>query len=324
MALTMAIDRYDRHVPFFNGTVTPPSGIEITPFEVGESDDKRDGSHRHVRMLRDLEWDIAEISLASFITEKTRNPGLPIVGVPVFPRRLFSCGQLWVNTEGDIREPAELIGGKVGCHAFQVTLSVLAKGDLKFEYGVPWESMSWVTMRDEAVPIRYPAGVSVEPVPEGKDAGKMLVDGELDAVVSPNPPQSMRGHPRIKRLFADARAEDTRYFEKYRYYPIMHLLGVKTDAIDREPELARVLIDMFDAAKTLAYQYYNDPAYALVAWSRNTFEDQCAALGDDPWPNGLGANRANLERFIMYCHDQGLTEREVPVEALFHDSVLDS
>ncbi len=324
MALTMAIDRYDRHFPFFNGTVKPPAGIEITPLEIGESDDKRDGTHRHTGMLLRQAWDIAEISLASYITEKTRNPGLPIIAVPVFPRRLFSASQLWINTAGGIRAPADLVGKKVGCHAFQVTLSVLAKGDLKFEYGVPWEKIGWYTMRDEAVPITYPEGVSVQPVPSGKDAGKMLVDGQLDAVVSPNPPESMRGHPKVRRLFADPKAEDTRYFKKYGYWPIMHLLGVRTDAIRKHPALPLALLDMFDSAKRQAYDYYNDPNYALIAWSRNTLEDQRAALGDDPWPNGIKANRANLERFIFYCRDQGLIASTPPLEALFHDSVMAS
>jgi hypothetical protein len=37
MELTLAINRYDRHVPFFNGTVDPRKGVTFKPLEVGES-----------------------------------------------------------------------------------------------------------------------------------------------------------------------------------------------------------------------------------------------------------------------------------------------
>lgn len=42
MELTIALNRYDRHVPFFNGTVTPPDGITLRPFQIGESTPMRD------------------------------------------------------------------------------------------------------------------------------------------------------------------------------------------------------------------------------------------------------------------------------------------
>jgi 4,5-dihydroxyphthalate decarboxylase len=53
-------------------------------------------------------------------------------------------------------------------------------------------------------------------------------------------------------------------------------------------------------------------------------ERQQTALGADPWPIGFGANRANLERFIGYSAGQGLIDRTLPPDALFHPSVLDS
>ena len=34
-------------------------------------------------------------------------------------------------------------------------------------------------------------------------------------------------------------------------------------------------------------------------------------------PSGLAANRANLERFLDYCNDQGLIERSITVDDMF-------
>ncbi|MBM3487973.1 MAG: hypothetical protein FJX67_15300 [Alphaproteobacteria bacterium] len=319
MDLTIALDRYDRHVPFFTDPVTLPGGVTLKPLEVGESKPNRHGQDRHGRMLHHLEFDIAEMSLASYIMALSRDPALPLVGIPVFPRRLFSMSQMYVNARTGIETPRDLVGKRVGIHAFQVTLSVLAKGDLKLEYGVPWEEIRWVTMNPENVPISFRKGVSVERMPAGADIGEMLMAGEIDALFSPQPRQSMlTGTDRVRRLFPDSRAEEKRYFDKYAFWPIMHLLVAKRAVIDKAPTLPAALIGAWEQAKARAYAFYDDSNYALLAWTRLAFEEERRLLGPDPWHSGLARNRKNLDQFIGYCHDQGLIETPLPVEAMFH------
>ena len=43
---------------------------------------------------------------------------------------------MFVNVDAGIDEPRDLIGKRVAVWSFQTTLCVLAKGDLKSEYGV--------------------------------------------------------------------------------------------------------------------------------------------------------------------------------------------
>jgi len=167
--------------------------------------------------------------------------------------------------------------------------------------------------------------VSVQIVPADKDIGIMLMEGEIDALISPQPRQSMLAAPhRYHRLFDDPRTEEIRYFKKYGFYPIMHVMTLKRDLADVQPALPRALMDMYEEAKTLAYSYYDDSNYSLLAWSRNALEDQRAALGAEPWTSGFAANKKNLEQFIGYSHDQRLIDAPYPAERLFHDSVLDS
>ena len=183
MQITVAINRYDRHVPFFNDTVSPPSGFTFKALEVGESAVYRDGTDRHERMLKQFAFDVAEMSLSTFIMAVSRDPSLPLVGIPVFPRRFFSAGQMYVNADAGIRSPKYLIGRKVGMHSFQTTLSVLGKGDLKLEFGVPWEQVQWICMRSEVVPIDLGRDVKVDSMLESKDMGIMLCEGEIDALI---------------------------------------------------------------------------------------------------------------------------------------------
>ena len=93
------------------------------------------GRDRHERMLQKAEFDICELSLSNYLVAKSR--GMPFTAIPVFPRRLFSLSQMWVNANAGISSPQELIGQKVGLSTFQTTLSVLARGDLQVEYGFP-------------------------------------------------------------------------------------------------------------------------------------------------------------------------------------------
>jgi 4,5-dihydroxyphthalate decarboxylase len=317
MDLTLALDRYDRHVPLFMNLVEPAPGLRYRALEVGMVPPRRDGIDRHRRMLRDLEFDAAEVSLASYIMARQR--GAPLTAIPVFPRRLFSQNHVFVNRAAGIRKPADLVGRRVGLWAFQVTMSVLAKGDLKDYYGVPWESIEWYTQHAEEIPWSHPS-VRLHKV-EGELAG-MLLDGEIDAYIHPHPPALVQ--ERSARLFEPSDEECVRYYEARGYYPIMHLVAIKEETVRARPALPRELMALFDEAKRIAWDFYHDPGYALLAFARNEYERQAAALGSDPWTAGLAANRANLERFVGWMVDQRLLERPVDVESLFHPSVSDT
>ena len=326
MEITMALERYERHVPFFTGEVRAPPGITLRPLEIGETAMKRDGMDRHHRMLAGLEFDVCEMALGSYVLAASRDVDLPMVGIPVFPRRYFSMSQIYVNARAGITAPADLVGRNVGINAFQVTLSVLAKGDLARDYGVPWQRINWHCMRPEQLPLVFPDGVSVQRIPDGADMGEMLAAGALDAMISPQ--RSARTTAAlasagdwVRPLFADPRAEDTRYFQKHGFFPVMHLLVLRRDVAERVPELMPALITMWDQAKQLAWQYYEDPAYSLLAWTSNTYQAQREVMGADPWPSGVAANRSSLAQFLDYCDDQGLMDRPLQVDDLFHESV---
>ncbi len=157
------------------------------------------------------------------------------------------------------------------------------------------------------------------------EVARMLIDGKADAMIHPHPPQSVLEMPdRVRPLFSDRKAEALRYFRKHGYYPIMHLLAVQRPLVEAHPWLPRALMQIWDDAKNQSRDFYEDPGYAYVAFARNELETQDVAMARDPWVSGIKANRANLERFVEYSHDQRLIERPVPVERLFHESTWDT
>jgi len=322
LKLTMALSHYDRHIPLFDGSVQT-EGVDLQVLEVGQSSPLKHGQDRHERMLQKGEFDICELSLSSYLIAKSR--GMPFTAIPVLPRRLFSLSQMWVNVNAGINSPRDLIGKKVGLSTFQTTLSVLAKGDLQFEYDVPWRKIDWYISKDEAVPIKPIEGVKMQLLKSGQKIGAMLETGEIDALMVPHPPkEALRGGGSIRRLFADPKAEETKYFRKNGYYPIMHVVAFKADVLAKDPWLAKSVAAAFDKAKEACMEYYDDPNWSRFVWGRHLFEEERAAFGDDPWPHGIRKNRANLERFIGYSVDQGLMEKKIGVDELFAAGTLDS
>lgn len=323
LKVSIGIERYDRHFPFFDGTVTPPDGVELEVFQVGQSSDLRDGTDRHGRMLHGGEFDIAEFSMSTYLMAKGRD--MPIAGVPIFPRRLFSQSQMWVHPESDFWEPKDLVGKKVALSSFQTTLSLLAKGDMKFYYDVPWEDVHWLLTTDEKVKFEVKEGVRLDFIGNRADLGRMLGKREIDAFFLPHPPHSVvSGETPARRLFADCKAEELAYFEKVGDFPIMHVVAIRQELLDKEPWIAKAAFDMFNEAKAIAETYYEDPNWSRLAWGRHYFEEERNLFVRDPWENGFARNKANLGRFIKYSHDQGLIPEVYEPERLFAESTLDT
>jgi 4,5-dihydroxyphthalate decarboxylase len=253
-----------------------------------------------------------------------KDRGLPLTAIPIFPRRLFSQSCMFVRADSEMTEPHHLLGKRVALSSFQTTLSLLAKGDLKFEYGVPWEEIHWFVTTEEKVAFKPKAGVRIDRLPPDADLGELLEAGKIDAFFMPHPPRSvMSGERKARRLFADTPAEELRYFQKHGAFPIMHVLVMHEDLPVQEPWLPEAIMEAYKDSLAISEDYFADPNWSRLAWGRHYFERERVML-KNAWPIGFAANRANLERFIMYSHDQALISSQYDPERLFIGSTLAS
>ncbi len=314
LRLTLACGDYDLLRPLIEGTVRP-QGVALTVLTMASPE-------RHWRMLRHEEFDVCEISMASYVADRCRNDRF--VGIPVFPHRRFRHSYIFVHAQAGIREPKDLEGRHVGLRTFQTTAGLWARGILQHEYGVAIDTMEWLTQDEEDVPLGAAPRLRLQRIPPGKDIDQMLRDGEVDAAIYPDVLHSFRqGHPGVRRLFADAKGEEMRYFQRTGIFPIMHTVVLKRGIVDRFPWVATNLGQTFEAAKTECFRRLRDPRRISLAWAMDLLEEQERILGADPWAYGLEPNRGALEALLTYAHEQGLTARRLSPEELFVPSTLD-
>ncbi|MCA1645810.1 MAG: ABC transporter substrate-binding protein, partial [Chloroflexi bacterium] len=245
--VALACGATDRTMPLILGDVRP-AGIDLTflrmyPEEV------------FWRMTRHAEFDAAEMSLSSYVLRRSRGDD-SLLAIPVYTSREFRHSCVWVRADADIHSPADLKGKRMGVPEYQMTAAVWIRGFLSDDFGVAPSDMHWFSGglyepgRQEKLPISIPA-LDLHTIGPEQTLSRMLVDGELDAIMGPRPPHGFPG-PRVRRLFSDFRSVEADYYQRTGVFPIMHTVVVRRDLLDREAWVARSLYDAFVESKARA------------------------------------------------------------------------
>jgi 4,5-dihydroxyphthalate decarboxylase len=315
--LTLACGDYEGIRALKEGTVKA-DGIELTVLTDMPSD------IRHWRMIRNREFDVAELSMSNYLM--ARYTGLAFVAIPVFLHRRFRHGFVFLNAAKGITRPTDLIGKKVGLRNFQATANLWIRGILEHDYGVPHRQIQWYKQDDEEVEWTPPADLKIHRVTPGKKVEKMLVEGELDALIHPELIQPILDKDkRVSRLFPNYRDLEMEYFKRTGIFPIMHTTVIKQEVVEKYPWVPINLMEAFEQSKKAAYKRMENPRIVPLAWFRHFLEEQEEILGRDPWMYGLGeANRKTLETLMQYSQEQGLLGKKIALEELFINTVAQS
>ena len=316
LRLTLACGDYDINRGLIDGE-DGVQGVDLVPLTLSSPE-------RHWRLMRHNEFDICELSMASYLAMRDQH-SRSYIAITVFPHRRFRHSYLFVNAAAGIAHPRDLQGRAVGLRTWQTTAGLWTRGILEEHYGVDTRSITWFTQDEEDLPLDLVAhGFTQQRVAAGDDVDTMLVEGRLQGLIYPELPPSFRsGDPRIARLFADAKTEEQHYFAATGIFPIMHTVVIREDLLAQYPWLAMNVVQAFRRSKARAWRQMEDPRRVSLAWFREALEEQRTVLGSDPWPYDLPANRAGLEALCGYAHTQGLTSRRLPVDELFHPSSVD-
>src|SRR6267378_7845470 len=229
VALTLAIGDYDHTRDLATGRV-PVQGATLNVLTLPPEE-------AFFRFTRVREWEVSEMSMGKYVSLRSQDDD-GIAAIPVFPSRVFRQSMIYVREGGEIDRPEQLKGKRIGVPEWAQTAVIYSRGYLTHQAKVPLASVEWVQAgvneagRVEKVKPKLPEGVRLRPEPK-RSLNDMLLAGDIDAVLSARPPRDFgRG---IRRLFQDYEATEEAYFKETGVFPIMHVIVIKTEVLERHP-----------------------------------------------------------------------------------------
>ena len=319
--LTIGCWDYDRVLGLMDGRVRP-TGIDVTFLNMIVEE-------TFFRMLRAQEFDVSELSMSSYVVSLFK-PDRPFVAIPVFPSRFFRHSCIYVNADAGITKPADLIGKRIGTPEYQMTAPVWIRGILDEHYGVPVDSVTYVTggeeapNRDEKLRLDLPANIKVERIGPNQTLAQMLANGEIDSLHTARKPSSFDG-VRVKRLFPDFVPVEQAYWRQTGIFPIMHVIAIRREIYDSNRWIAMNLYQAFKEAQQLCYEGLRETAAlkGMLPWFNAHVEETFAMMGEDFWQYGVEKNRKTLETFLRYNHQSGLSPRLLGVDEMFAPETME-
>jgi 4,5-dihydroxyphthalate decarboxylase len=233
--------------------------------------------------VRDLEFDVAELALVTYLLARAH--GKPLRLLPAVLTARFQHPYLVYNAERGALRPEELNGKRVGQRSYSVTTATWLRGILADQHGVDLSSIRWVTFEEPHV-AEFRDPPNVQRAAQGKEITAMLLAGELDAAILGEIPTD----PRLRALIPDVEAAAADWRRRTgAALQINHMVVVKSS------------IDLHVA----------EEVYGMLEKSR-------AAAGSPSMnPFGVQANRRNLEVAIDCVYRQGMIPRRFAVDELF-------
>lgn len=284
------------------------------------------------RMLRHREFDIAEMSLSSYVMSHFTEER-PFVAIPVFPSRYFRHSSIYVNADAGIREPRDLVGRRVGSPEYQMTAPVWIRGILSDEYGVKVDDVVHYTggeeqpNRPEKLPLSLPQNIRVERIGPTQTLSAMIRNGEIDALFTARKPSSYDGpEGKVRRLFEDFVEVERAYFRKTNIFPIMHTIVIRRDVYEAHRWIAQSLFKAFAEAQYRIYRELEETAAlkVMLPWLNAHVEEARRVMGDDYWSYGFKQNRETLDTFLRYSYEQGLSKRRLLPEEIFVPETMEN
>ncbi|MBO9520653.1 MAG: hypothetical protein J7518_03870 [Nocardioidaceae bacterium] len=307
----------DRTLPLYLDQVRP-AGIDLTyvPFD-SPGDLFR-------RQCQYAQFEVSELSASSYLAMLSRGDDR-FVALPLPVSRNFRHSQVYVHTDAGIARPEDLRGRRVGILEYQMTAALWIRGFLADDHGVTPDQVDWHTgglvepAWAERLELDLPEGVRLTPIPAGATLEAMLEAGELDALVTVQPPQRFGQVPQLRRLFEDATAVERDYHRRTGIFPIMHLVVVRRDVYERHRWVALALYEAFARAKAQGMGRLRAITGLAVGlpFLAAALAEVDEAFAGDAFPYGVEPNRLTLQKLSDYAFEQGIAARRVPVEEMF-------
>jgi 4,5-dihydroxyphthalate decarboxylase len=316
LKLSMTCALYDRTQPLIDGRIKARD-LELD-IHVNSDDRSRQ------RDAREGKFDIAEFFTGIYIADLEQQT-LGLTAIPIFVKRMFRHSYIYVNKRGAIRTPTDLNGSRVGLQTWFTTTALWARGILEEEYGVDLRSIKWVVNWAEKIGgWQPPPWLKLEIAPQGARLRDLLISGAIDAAITTET-WAPFDHSDVTFLFPNYANEERNYFKKTGFFPIQHILVIKSAVLEKHPWVALSLFEAWQAAKQECYRWLERQRVHMTGLCyRALWEEERALAGADPYVWGFKRSRSEIDKMLDYALRQGLVTRKFRPEDMFHPSMLET
>ena len=261
------------------------------------------------RMVRNLEFDVAEVAMTTFLCAKSL--GKPLSAIPVFSNRDLTLTPIVCSASSGVEVPKDLEGKRVGMRSYTETNTTQTRALLRSEFGVDTDAVTWVIAEDAHVG-EYEPPANVELINEA-DLANLLQADEIDALMAPR----IKPGEGQKLLLTEQQAEETAlgYWRRTGVYPIGHVVVLKDETLRQNAWIVGALFEAFKESKLI----YLDEVYKKGQPNdrdRQVIRNQ-EILGSDPLPYGLPSNRTAMEAAVEMNLGQHIIRQPLDVDSLF-------
>jgi 4,5-dihydroxyphthalate decarboxylase len=242
------------------------------------------------RTVRDMEFDISELAIVTFL--QAIDVGVPLVLLPAVVVSRFQHPYLMYDSRRGVLGPQDMKRKRIGVRSYCVTTVTWIRGMLLADYDIKPDDIEWVTFEDAHV-AEWQDPASARRAAPDKDILQMLEDGELDAAVLAGPPAN---RPHIKTVFPNPEADSALWQKKHGVIQINHMVTVRKSVCDAHPEVPAKLMDLLVRSREIGLP---------VAAHANH-------------PMGVADVRSHLEFAIDMVYQQGLIRQHYSVDSLLY------
>ena len=278
--LSAALGRYATTKALFDGTVASPEFTfdfaDVSPI-----------SRAFAPMVREQRYDVSEMAIATVLLAIAA--GKPIVLLPVAVAARFQEQALLCRMDSTIAGPGDLRGRRIGVRSYSQTTGMWLRGILRETEALDPADMAW-TVFEGAHVVEYADPPWVKRAPAGAELMSMLRDGTLDAAIVGN---DVPRDDAFRTVFAEPEAAGSAFLQRHGFMPVNHLVVVRRDLAQENPDLVPQLVQLFTAAQA------------------------AAAPGAKLPPLGRDALRPVFDLALRFATEQGMLSRPLREEDLW-------
>lgn len=251
-------------------------------------------AHAFKRVVRDLDFDVAELSVVTYLIAKSM--GCPLALLPAVMFSRMQHPYLVYDSRRGVMKPQDLVGKRIGVAYFTTATSTWLREILATDYGLDVEQISWLAQEDPHV-AGFVDPHNVRRIPQNADLVAMLFAGELDALIMTPVPDD----PRLVPVIQEPTSAAAHWYARHGHLQLNHMIVVKSSLANDRPDAVKELWRMLVEAKQIG----------SVAPTN--------ARQPDSVPYGLRAVAPHLDAAIECIFRQNLIPRRFSVNELFSD-----